>query len=325
MSQPTGGNPEPPPPTSSSWGPTRSSGEPATGIWGAPPPAAPQPGVIPLRPLSIGEILDGAITTMRRYPKPMLGLSFVVTAMLTSMTFLVSVAQQSSLSRLFDVSGAPFGAGQLFTVLGGNVALVAVSTLLEIVATGVLVGMLSAVVGEAVRGRQTSISAAWASIRHRIWRVIGLALVLTVLIGLGLALCLVPGVVALTFWCIAPAALVLERGTVLGSIGRAGALVSGAFWRTLGVVVLLAVIYLVLNAALTAPFFVLSVLFGPPDALFGSGWQFLAQQAFVAIGRVAAGTVGCPFVASAIALLYVDQRIRREGLASQLGSVHGQP
>ena len=40
--------------------------------------AAPKPGIIPLRPLSVGEILDGTFTTIRRHPKATLGLSAAV-------------------------------------------------------------------------------------------------------------------------------------------------------------------------------------------------------------------------------------------------------
>jgi hypothetical protein len=43
-----------------------------------------KPGVIPLRPLGVGEILDGAVTTIRRNPGPMLGLSAIV-AVLTQL------------------------------------------------------------------------------------------------------------------------------------------------------------------------------------------------------------------------------------------------
>ncbi|MET8543319.1 hypothetical protein ABZW03_22115, partial [Kitasatospora sp. NPDC004799] len=41
--------------------------------WGA--PASPRPGVIPLRPLSFGELLDGAVTTVRRHWRTVLALS----------------------------------------------------------------------------------------------------------------------------------------------------------------------------------------------------------------------------------------------------------
>ena len=43
-----------------------------------PPPPPPKPGIIPLRPLGVGEILDGAISSIRAQPRLMLGLSAVV-------------------------------------------------------------------------------------------------------------------------------------------------------------------------------------------------------------------------------------------------------
>src|SRR5260370_34732918 len=46
-------------------------------------PAAPstgRQGIVPLRPLMVGEILDGAVTAMRTHPGIMLGLSAIVVA-----------------------------------------------------------------------------------------------------------------------------------------------------------------------------------------------------------------------------------------------------
>src|SRR6516225_8193246 len=52
---------------------------PGTGQPGwAPPPAAPKPGVIPLRPIAVGEILDGAFTSIRRNPKATIGIAAIV-------------------------------------------------------------------------------------------------------------------------------------------------------------------------------------------------------------------------------------------------------
>ncbi|MCW7990815.1 membrane protein, partial [Streptomyces platensis subsp. clarensis] len=47
------------------------------GAW-APTPQAAKPGVIPLRPLAVGEILDGAVTTMRAHWRTVLGISLIV-------------------------------------------------------------------------------------------------------------------------------------------------------------------------------------------------------------------------------------------------------
>lgn len=54
--------------------------------WGVPPqgpgwgrqPAAAKPGVIPLRPLGVGEILDGAVSTMRAHWRTVLGITLTV-------------------------------------------------------------------------------------------------------------------------------------------------------------------------------------------------------------------------------------------------------
>ncbi len=48
--------------------------------WGGwtPPPPPPRPGVIPLAPLGLGDILGGAFATMGRYAKPLFGLTALV-------------------------------------------------------------------------------------------------------------------------------------------------------------------------------------------------------------------------------------------------------
>ena len=80
----------------------REAGEPpaspAGAPWGWAPPPVVKPGVIPLRPLGVGEILDGAVTTIRRNPAPMLGLSAIV-AVITSCSGLRSATSCSRTSR----------------------------------------------------------------------------------------------------------------------------------------------------------------------------------------------------------------------------------
>src|SRR3954454_15106187 len=92
-SQPPAGPPPPgrtppPPPPGRGGGPQPPAGPPGGyvpppgwgggyGGWGGPPPAA-KPGVIPLRPLGGGEILDGAVSTMRTYWRTVLGISLTV-------------------------------------------------------------------------------------------------------------------------------------------------------------------------------------------------------------------------------------------------------
>src|SRR5437588_7746932 len=71
---------QPPAAPPSGWGQAGFAQPPGWGQagWGQPRPPEVKPGVVPLRPLGVGEILDGAISCMRSYPRPMLGLSAIV-------------------------------------------------------------------------------------------------------------------------------------------------------------------------------------------------------------------------------------------------------
>lgn len=103
------------------------------------PPPAPKPGVIPLRPLGLGEILEGAISYIRANPKVTLGLSAVV----ITLTQLVQLPGQylyyGSLARRLAQPGFYPGApttdaagefrGSLAFLLGGAVSLVVVTLL----------------------------------------------------------------------------------------------------------------------------------------------------------------------------------------------------
>ncbi|GAA4924485.1 hypothetical protein GCM10023237_52330 [Streptomyces coeruleoprunus] len=58
------------------YGPYPPGGPYGPGGW-APPPPAPQPGVVPLRPLDVGDILKGVFSTLGRYWKPLFGSALV--------------------------------------------------------------------------------------------------------------------------------------------------------------------------------------------------------------------------------------------------------
>src|SRR5205814_3959442 len=69
---PTPTSPPPPPPPGWATGPAAYYPQSSY----APPP--PRPGIVPLRPLGVGELLDGAFTAIRRHPRTLLGMAAVV-------------------------------------------------------------------------------------------------------------------------------------------------------------------------------------------------------------------------------------------------------
>jgi len=314
-----------------------------TYAWGAPP--SPQPGVVPLRPLGVGEILDGAITTIRRYPKVTIGLAALV---VTAQQLISVVAQFSTgsvasaltpgsslnsttLGRLAASSGSATG----LVLLGANFVL---GTVLGAVLTGVLM----VVVGEAVLGRPVVPADVWRRVRPRVWALLGgsllagiaplagllLAAVLGVAIGLafgaapgaviGVALALLMLVPAAYLWgvlSLTTPAIALERLGPVQGLRRSWQLAAPDFWRVWGIRALATVIGSVLSGVISAVFVAsgaLLVAVGRGSAL--TGGHLLGLLVITAVGAVLAGAVVQPFLAAVLGLLYVDRRIRGEGL-----------
>ncbi len=300
--QPQWGQPQPPgwgQPSPPQWG--QPAGQAGYGGWTGMPPAA-HPGVIPLRPLGVGELLDGAITTIRRYPRATLGLSAAVVTVTQVLQFLATKNFSDSLSDgSFDGTGI---FGVLLGVLFGMV-------------TGVLLsGALTVVMGQAVLGRPISLDEAWRAVRARFWALIGASLLVSVLTVIGFVLCIAPGVYAAVALSLATPALMLERQPVSAALRRSRDLVKGQFWRCCGVLILAAIISSFVSGALSLPFILAgggfgSVFTGTADT---TGDVSSAQLALSTIGGIIAGTITAPFSAGVSALLYVDRRMRAEGL-----------
>jgi hypothetical protein len=140
---------------------------------------------------------------------------------------------------------------------------------------------------------------------------------------LGVLLFLVAAVYLYVAFALAPPAVVLERQRVVSSLRRSRALVAGAWWRTFGILVLVNVIAQILAGIVSVPFSVAAV-----GTAFFSGGDSNSPYEIVplmvtAIGSILAGAITWPFTAAATALLYVDLRMRREGLDMQLTRAAG--
>jgi hypothetical protein len=323
--------------------------------WGA-VPLAPKPGVIPLRPLSVGEILDAAVTYIRRDPKTVLGISAIVAVVLALLQFGFSSSLGSLFSTSFDpTTGAPTASNAEliagFTgLVGGVVLLYAVTFLLTTAATG----MLTTVMGRAVLGQRVTAREAWQRVAGRIWPLLGLTLLtgliisatfsigiaLAVLVGVGLAaanltglgvfLGIVLGIAATlaTVWLsirllLAPVALILEGVGITRALRRSMTLVSGAWWRTFGIYLLASFLAGIVGQVLTIPFAILGAILGGLTASSSSSpfgiWSALASS----LGTLVSSAVVLPFTSGIVALLYVDRRIRREALDIELARAVG--
>ncbi len=300
-----------------------------------------RPGVIPLRPLSIGELLDGAVTAIRWNPRVMLGLSVAV-ATVTQLiqAFVVYGLLSGTLATYGDLlkgSTTRIDSQQLVAAFGGALLAAAVTGVITTVAVLLLTGLITVVVSRAVLGQRLDSKAAWALLRPNLGRLVAVTLVIPLLFAAALLLASVPimlgvpslgvalilgvgigSVYAGVRLCLAGAVVVIERSSVRAALGRSWQLVAGAWWRTLGILVLAGIIVVVVEQIVQLPFTVLaggaSVLAGPVSA----GAILLST-----LGAIAASTIAWPFAAGVTVLIYVDRRIRREGLDLELARAAG--
>lgn len=318
--------------------------------WVAQRPPEVKPGVVPLRPLGVGEILDGAIATMRRHWKIQLGLSAAVVTV-------TSVLQFGVLWVLFDQGVATVGDTGLSgdpasDISGAANAASVIAGLVGMLAQFVLTGFLSIVVSRAVLGQDVSMGEAWAAARGRRWRLVGMsACILLLMIGLialpiglgaavaaastgtaGIAVGVVTGIgcIVLAVWLyvsigVAAPAMMLEQSGVRTALSRSRRLVRGNWWRVFGILLLGYVIAQVLSSIIAVPFVFASVFTSDLDAA-APGFSFYLLNV---VGSSLGGTISYPFAAGVIALVYVDLRMRREGLdmalARAAGAGHPQP
>jgi hypothetical protein len=297
--------------------------------------SAHRPGIIALRPLSLGDILDGAVKAVRHNPGAMIGLALLVNAV-----FLIPSALLSVLigTRLADGVPADSAAASL-TSLPASISVAVFSQL----ATLVLTGLLVHAVGEAVLGRKPSIGEVWRAARDRLPAVIGVNLLVGAATLVGAALLLTPGAVLLAqrhvasgisllvlaalvvvvgaCWvtvrtCMAGPAIVLERQTVPAALRRSFALTRGAFWRTFGILLLAGVIAWLVSSLISAPIGIAAVVAVAGAGLDGdtSATGLSVLTVLNHVGSLLAGAVTTPFVAAVTCLLYLDRRMRVEAL-----------
>ncbi|MCD0486259.1 hypothetical protein LO771_28720 [Streptacidiphilus sp. ASG 303] len=318
------GGPYPPPP-------------PFAGGWAV--PLAPKPGVIPLRPLGVGEILDGAVSTARRYWRTVLGISLTLAVLSSASSVLVQWGTRSdTLSPAADAAGT--AVDYLVLLLAGQVA----------------TALLTVVVGRGILGRPVSLREAWADARPRLLPLLGLVLLLLLMVVAVGGVLLAPGIAAAAshadpavlgvslglgllaatacivwLWIrfsLAAPALMLEKQGVFASLSRSARLVRGSWWRIFGITLLGLVVSWVISTMILLPFTVVGLFAGGIDAVLNpqadSGPPLLTLV-MLGIGSAVATTLTLPFTSGINVLLYVDQRIRREALDIELARAAGLP
>lgn len=304
--------------------------EPVRTDWTSP---AAEAGIVPPRPLQLGDILTGAFRAVRWAPATMFGVSLIVLLVAESLGTGIGYL----LGQQFGESPLPFATqavGELTTFSWSTI----VGTLTSSLA-GVVVGMgLYATVFRAVAAQRTAPRWALRQMASRLGAALAyeaiLAAATLAVVGLaalaigplfagghrteatGLAALLVLIGSPVYLWLsiklmLAPCVIAVEGLGPLRAIGRSWRLSRGQFWRLLGISLLAGLLISMATGTVSSVFTFAGVLLALQS-------QTLAMTVIMTGSRVASLVLTLPLTISVTTLLYVDTRIRNEGFDLEL-------
>ncbi len=260
-----------------------------------------------LRPLGVGEVLDVAFKIYKRHAVPLFKIVLFVVLplqLLGAIVFLSTVDDPDAVTGFgeFDSNSDTEAAGAVVgtvvvSVLGGLAVLLATAACMKAVADAYL---------RRTPDWKESLRAARSRLGSLIWLTV---LFFLLLIPAFIAL-VIPGIWLAIAWTVAYPVLMLEGIRGRKALGRSYRLVKGRWWPSFGVVVISYLIAAMLQFIVGALMAVL-LLFGVEDSLLGT-------VVVNAVGNTIAGVIATPFQAAAVALLYFDLRVRKEGLDIEL-------
>jgi hypothetical protein len=333
-------------------------GGPPPGSPGPPPPqqyrpptipgmlgAAHKPGAIPLRPLTLGNLYDGAFRIIRFNPKATVGAAALVSAVAMVLPIVISTITAFTVGSGFEADGdlsEDASTAELVGLLGsfGSFVLGLFAAQVGVI---FVTGMIAHVARAAAVGRRITLAEAWAATHGKRWRLLGQALLIGVVAMLAVALvvalialvavlsedvlltvlvaiALVLGSIPLSIWLwikvvyLSTPTLMLEPVGVFGSFGRNWRLTANQFWRILGISLLTALVTGVAGYVL-----------GLPTSIGGNIGGVLFPEYFLlilvlsqAIGLIIQNAFVAPFTAAVTSLMYLDQRMRKEAYDVEL-------
>lgn len=234
--------------------------------------------------LDIGRVLNNTFGVIKRNPLIFLGLSFLMVALpqaLIQMATGVSATggDAAAMMAMFSspsMIAAGFGGWLLFVIL---------SVLLQ--ATFIIATVKD------LNGQQISLGACVSQAIGKILPLIGLGILMTLGIMVGLVLLVIPGLILALMWIVAAPVMMAEDKGIVDSLKRSAELTKGSKrW-----IVLLFVVYIVIATVL---------------GLFMMPFAFAGTAAVALVGLVINTLTGA-IQGTGIAAVYVDLRMAKEG------------
>ncbi|MDQ0895450.1 hypothetical protein [Agromyces ramosus] len=316
------------------------------GAWTPPP----KPGLLPLRPLGFGTLLWAPFRVLRRNPAATFGSGLVVQLVSVLATLAVFVPFALFVfSRVENVSSADADA-ILSGAVGGFLLLMLVPVAISLVASAFLQGVMVVEVASGTLGERLGFGALWRRAAKRIWPLLGWTAIFTgaillviaafvalivvaavtsttaLVVAIVVALFAGLGFAALGVWIgtkvsLVPSVIVLERAGIGAAVRRSWQLTNGYFWRTFGTLLLVAVILNIAAQVVVQPVSLIGTIVAAIVDPTASGAYLtitIVTTVVTVILSLLIGAITAVVQAALVAVIYIDLRMRKEGLDLEL-------
>jgi hypothetical protein len=267
----------------------------------------PQPSGGELRPLSVSETIE---TALRLYRDNAITLWKIVALIIVPIEIIEVILRRVSLpAGVFVHSG-----GLYINVSGQSNNQGATVALLLVVVLGLLAQLLATgavfkLQLDAYLGRPHDLEESFEFAAPRVFSLLWLGIISTVLATIGFILFVIPGIWFVVAVSVAVPALMLEGVTGFSALRRSFNLTAGRWWATFGRLLVALVLYAIAD-----------VIIG----LIANGLDSAFKVSNVTLYLIINGVIGAiivillaPFAAAVFNVIYIDLRVRKEGLTKQ--------
>ena len=295
--EPAGG-PPPAPPEPLPWQPAQP--------WASPLPKAGdyRTGPLPLHPMTLSDILDGAFKLLKANWRTVL----LITAAFVVPIHLISAFVQRNLyggRSFFDAVNNP--SIQSTNTDNARLVVTGVVALVSLLVAPFVAGAISKVVAASYLGGEETVGSALRATGRRAWALFAAWVLVHILEVIGTALCILPGLIAMaTFVAVAPAIVIEGLGPIRG-MRRSARLLWPRLFPVMGIAIIAGLLASIIGNVLGTVPSVAALAIG-----LKYGWPLLAA------GSILSALITTPFVAIVATLIYFDGRIRQEGFDLQL-------
>ncbi len=270
-------------------------------------PPAPDPGPVPLRPLTVGDVLAVGFGVVRRH----FALLAPIAVLLAAAASAISIGILASSGSLDEFVGAQWFEdvlqGRRSSLPAGMYWATGLSSVVSVLGAMVMAGVATACAGVDAMGRMAVRGAVAERLRGRWPTLIGTAVLVGVAVSVGLVLLIVPGVLIYLAWAVATPVSTMERASTGAALKRSIALTRGFRGRILGVTILIILVTYIIDLVVSSAALAIAGPVSPVVSLIVSD----------AAGAVASA-VTLSWLGAVMAVLYIDIRIRKENLAPAL-------